>query len=399
MRIFLTIILIAAGITACASGEVIRPVESGEDSLVAPATPQPSRSPIQIDLVRVAEGFERPTYLTHGGDERLFIIEQPGTIRILQDGIVLSEPFLDIRDLVSTTGNERGLLSMAFESDNAKTGRFYVNYTRVTDGATVVERYQVGANPNLANADSAEVLLVIEQPEANHNGGGIKFGPDGYLYIGTGDGGGAGDRHGRTGNAQNLSTLLGKILRIDVLDTNTYSIPDDNPFVDQDGSRAEIWAYGLRNPWRFSFDRLEGDLYIADVGQNRLEEVNFVPATSQGGENYGWRIMEASTCYSNNDCDAKGLVIPVAEYGRTEGCSVTGGYVYRGEKYPVLDGLYLFGDYCTGKIWALEQVGQDNWQVFELLSGVGRISSFGEDANGELYIVDHAGKIFKITVP
>jgi glucose/arabinose dehydrogenase len=305
MRIFLTIILIAAGITACASGEVIRPVESGEDSLVAPATPQPSRSPIQIDLVRVAEGFERPTYLTHGGDERLFIIEQPGTIRILQDGIVLSEPFLDIRDLVSTTGNERGLLSMAFESDNAKTGRFYVNYTRVTDGATVVERYQVGANPNLANADSAEVLLVIEQPEANHNGGGIKFGPDGYLYIGTGDGGGAGDRHGRTGNAQNLSTLLGKILRIDVLDTNTYSIPDDNPFVDQDGSRAEIWAYGLRNPWRFSFDRLEGDLYIADVGQNRLEEVNFVPATSQGGENYGWRIMEASTCYSNNDCDAR----------------------------------------------------------------------------------------------
>lgn len=393
-------ILIFMFLAGCSPREVSRPANHGQEVFAPPVTPQVSGASISIDLEKVAGGFNLPTYLTHAGDERLFVVEQPGTIRIIQEGQVLLESFLDIRDLVSTAGSERGLLSMVFEEKPAGDARFYVNYTHTPDGATVVARYRVAEDRNLADADSGEILIVIEQPEPNHNGGGMVLGPDGYLYIGTGDGGGAGDRHGRSGNAQDLSTLLGKMLRIDISGERGYSVPDDNPFLGDSGARPEIWAYGLRNPWRFSFDRLTGDLFIADVGQNLLEEVNYVSAGSAGGENYGWRIMEASACYNpSSGCDASGLVLPVAEYGRSDGCSVTGGYVYRGPSFSQLDGWYFFGDYCTGKIWAMERTAEPGWQVYELLAGVGRISSFGEDVNGELYVVSHGGDIFRITAP
>jgi glucose/arabinose dehydrogenase len=274
----------------------------------------------EIALEAVASGLTRPTYLTHAGDDRLFVIEQPGRIRIIENGQLLDKPFLDIVDRVLSEGNEQGLLSVAFEPDyaatggaavgSAATGRFYVNYTRQPDGATVIERYTVTANdPNVADEQSATEILVIDQPEPNHNGGLIKFGPDGYLYIGMGDGGGAGDQHGSIGNGQNPSALLGKMLRLDVMNQATYTVPPSNPFGN------EIWALGLRNPWRFSFDRATGDLYIADVGQNQYEEVNFQPAASVGGENYGWRIMEGLHCFSpQSNCDRSGLVLPIAEY-------------------------------------------------------------------------------------
>ncbi len=278
---------------------------------------------------------------------------------------------------------------MAFEPEYATTGRFYVDYTRKNDGATVVERYQVSpSDPNIADKASASVVIVIQQPEANHNGGLVKFGPDGYLYVGMGDGGGQGDQHGPIGNGQNQKALLGKLLRLDVVNQATYTIPSSNPF------GTEIWAYGLRNPWRYSFDRATGDLYIADVGQDTYEEVDFQPAASTGGENYGWRIMEGLHCYDpQTECDQSGLVLPVAEYSHdVGGCAITGGYVYRGTKYPALSGQYFFGDYCSGIIWSLQHVG-DQWQMTKRLESGTLITSFGEDVNGELYVVDQHGVV------
>jgi glucose/arabinose dehydrogenase len=337
-------------------------------------------------------GLVRSDYLTHAGDDRLFVVEQPGRIRIIRDDRLLDRPYLDIVEKVSTSGNERGLLSVAFHPDYAANGQFFVNYTRQPDGATVIERYTVSPNdPDRADDQSGKVTLVIAQPEANHNGGQLQFGPDGYLYIGMGDGGGAGDRHGSIGNGQDLKALLGKILRIDVTNQDTYVIPATNPF------GTEVWAYGLRNPWRFSFDRSTGDLYMADVGQNAYEEVNFQPASSSGGENYGWRIMEGTHCFDpRQGCDQSGLVLPVAEYSHDMGgCSVTGGYVYRGLTYPALQGVYFLGDYCSGIIWSLQRDG-DQWQMTKLLGSEVNISSFGEDVNGELYVVDHGGAIYQL---
>jgi glucose/arabinose dehydrogenase len=364
----------------------------------APSQPRPSMDTSQprnfeIDLIPIVEGgLVRPAYLTHAGDDRLFVVEQPGRIRIIKDGQLLDQSFLDITDQVSTNGNERGLLSVAFHPDYKTNGQFFVNYTRRPDGATVIERYTVSSNdPDRADEQSGEVILVIAQPEQNHNGGLIKFGPDGYLYIGMGDGGGAGDRHGTIGNGQDLSSLLGKMLRIDVTNQDPYAIPPDNPFGN------EIWSYGWRNPWRFSFDRATGDVYLADVGQNAYEEVHFQPADSAGGENYGWRIMEGTHCFDpGQGCDQSGLVLPVAEYSHAEGgCSITGGYVYRGLDYPVLNGAYFFGDYCSGIIWSLQRDG-DQWLMTKRLEAGVRISSFGEDANGELYVVDHGGAVYRL---
>jgi glucose/arabinose dehydrogenase len=340
----------------------------------------------------IASGLVRPDYLTHAGDDRLFVVEQPGRIRILQGGQLLDRPFLDIADKVTTDGNEQGLLSVAFHPDYQTNGQFFVNYTRQKDGATVIERYTVSKDdPDRAADQSGKVVLVIDQPEANHNGGLIKFGPDGYLYIGMGDGGGAGDRHGSIGNGQDRNSLLGKLLRLDVTNQETYAVPSGNPF------NNEIWAYGLRNPWRFSFDRVTGDLYLADVGQNAYEEVNVQSAASAGGENYGWRIMEGLHCYNPQEgCDQPGLVLPVAEYSHAEGgCSITGGYVYRGSKYPALQGAYIFGDYCSGIIWSLQRDG-DQWQMTKRLESGVRISSFGEGVNGELYVVDHGGTVYQL---
>jgi glucose/arabinose dehydrogenase len=364
----------------------------------APSQPRPSMDTSQprnfeIDLIPIVEGgLVRPAYLTHAGDDRLFVVEQPGRIRIIKDGQLLDQSFLDITDQVSTNGNERGLLSVAFHPDYKTNGQFFVNYTRRPDGATVIERYTVSSNdPDRADEQSGEVILIIAQPEQNHNGGLIKFGPDGYLYIGMGDGGGAGDRHGTIGNGQDLSSLLGKMLRIDVTNQDPYAIPPDNPFGN------EIWSYGWRNPWRFSFDRATGDVYLADVGQNAYEEVHFQPADSAGGENYGWRIMEGTHCFDpGQGCDQSGLVLPVAEYSHAEGgCSITGGYVYRGLDYPVLNGAYFFGDYCSGIIWSLQRDG-DQWLMTKRLEAGVRISSFGEDANGELYVVDHGGAVYRL---
>jgi glucose/arabinose dehydrogenase len=379
----------------------IRPAATIPASTISPSpTAQLIATPVQRESVFtlalepiVTAGLTRPTYLTHAGDDRLFVVEQPGRIRLIEKGQLLDRPFLDITDKVSTDGNERGLLSVAFHPDYQANGQFFVNYTRQPDGTTVIERYTVSSDdPDRADDQSGKVILTIAQPQANHNGGLIKFGPDGYLYIGMGDGGGQGDRHGPIGNGQNRDVLLGKLLRIDVTRQDTYAVPPTNPF------RSEVWAYGLRNPWRLSFDRATGDLYVADVGQNTYEEVDFQPASSKGGENYGWRIMEGLHCYDPQaGCDQSGLVLPVAEYSHAEGgCSITGGYVYRGLQYPVLNGAYFFGDYCSGIIWSLQREG-DQWQMTNRLEADRRISSFGEDMVGELYVIDHGGGVYRLT--
>jgi hypothetical protein len=345
-------------------------------------------------LELVADGFDQPVQVVDPGDGsgRLFVVEQPGRIRIVDDGQVVPVPFLDISDLVGCCG-ERGLLSVAFHPDYATTGDVFVDYTD-RNGDTVVARYQVSTtDPNRLDATSAESILTVDQPAANHNGGLLLFGPkDGDLYIGLGDGGG-----GNGQNGQDLSTLLGKILRIDVdgpAGGPLYAVPPDNPFVDRPGARPEIWALGVRNPWRFSFDRVTGDLWIGDVGSATYEEVNFQPATSAGGENYGWDAMEGTTCRVEGGCDA--FVPPVSGFDRDEGCVVTGGYVYRGSAMLNLEGVYLFADYCSGRVWGLLRDASDAWVRLDPVETGLRISSFGEDAAGELYAVDIEGAVYRL---
>ncbi len=351
------------------------------------APPDPNR----LQLVEVAAGLERPLLVTHAGDGsgRLFIVEQGGRISIHRaDSAPVT--FLDVSALVSRRGNEQGLLGLAFHPAYAQNGQFYINYTDVR-GNTVVARYAVSSNPDAADPNSAQILMQVQQPYPNHNGGHLAFGPDGYLYIGLGDGGSAGDPQNF---AQNPKSLLGKLLRIDVDGPAPYAIPADNPFVQNAAYAPEIWALGLRNPWRFSFDRVTGDLYIADVGQNAYEEVNFQPADSPGGENYGWRFMEGLHAYSGG-APAAGLTPPFAEYGHNRGCSVTGGYVYRGSDLPDLQGVYLFGDYCSGIIWTSYRDAAGTWQTSEFMRVNHAISSFGEDEAGELYLVDHGGRVLR----
>jgi glucose/arabinose dehydrogenase len=344
-----------------------------------------------VQLEPIVSGVPSPVAIAHTSDSRLFIVLQAGQIVIWDGTRLLPQTFLDIRSLVRS-GGEQGLLGLAFHPLYRRNGYFYVNYTNLSND-TVIARYSVSAtDPNRADPASAKILLVVDQPFTNHNGGQLEFGPDGYLYIGLGDGGSQDDPSNR---AQNLGELLGKILRIDVDRGSPYAIPPANPFVSVSGARGEIWAYGLRNPWRFSFDGASGDLWIADVGQGTREEIDFQPATSIGGENYGWRLMEGSSCHipPGSSCNAAGnLVLPVIEYGHTDGaCSVTGGYVYRGSRYPRLYGLYLYADYCNGKIWGAAR--SDNGTVTsELLIDTGfRITTFGEDFEGEIYIADYQG--------
>jgi glucose/arabinose dehydrogenase len=342
----------------------------------------------------VAGGFIQPVAITHAGDGsgRLFVVEQGGTVRIVRNGVVQPTPFLNITSLVTPAGGEQGLLGLVFPPGFAARGTFYVNYTnRTAVGNTVIARFGLGGSADLADPASRSELLTIVQPFVNHNGGQLAFGPDSLLYIGTGDGGSGGDP---LGNGQSLTTLLGKLLRIDVLGTATpYAIPPGNPFAN------EIWAYGLRNPWRFSFDRLTGDLYLADVGQGLVEEVNFQPAGSGAGANYGWNVLEGNNCFSDPACSRVGLTLPVAEYLHGSGdCSVTGGYVYRGS-ITALAGVYFYGDFCSGRIWGLRRSGG----LFEnrLLSDTSfLISTFGEDEAGELYLADYAGgDIYRISAP
>jgi len=381
--------LVFLGLTACSPG-------SSPSTAVLP-TAKNDTAVTSVSLFPVVvEGLDQPLYLTNAGDGRLFIVEKEGAIRLVQDGRLLDEPFLDIRDRVNADSSERGLLSVAFHPDYAQNGRFFVNYTNLA-GNTAVSAFQVGSSPNQADPGSESILLTIRQPYANHNGGQLQFGPDGYLYIGMGDGGSGGDPQG---NGQNPSTMLGALLRLDVdqaADAAQYGIPADNPFVADAAKLPEIWATGLRNPWRFSFDRATGDLLIADVGQNQWEEVNFLPAGSPGGSNFGWNIMEGTHCYDRNTCNQTGLVLPVIDYRHEQGrCSITGGYVYRGSQFPTLGGVYFFGDYCSGEIWGMTAGENGRFSAQVLYRSPSRIASFGEDAAGELYVVDISGGIYQI---
>jgi glucose/arabinose dehydrogenase len=366
-----------------------------------------------ITTERVASGLNRPIFVTApGGDDRLFIVEQRGVIKILETGNVLPVPFLDIDALVpNISGNdERGLLGLAFHPDYAQNGYFYVNYTN-NSSDTVVARYSVSGDPNVADAGSALILITIDQPFSNHNGGTVAFSPiDGYLYIGMGDGGSGGDPQN---NGQRDNTLLGKLLRLDVDCAAPPCIPPDNPYVGPGDPLDEIWAKGVRNPYRFSFDRATGDMYIGEVGQGTIEEVDFQPAASVGGENYGWRIMEGTLCFDNNvppGCNDPSLTPPIHEYthaGSPFRCSITGGYVYRGNAIPALQGTYFFADWCSNQIWSFRYVGgqvtEFTERTTELVPDVGvitNIAGFGEDGSGELYIVDRSststGEVFKI---
>lgn len=370
-----------------------------------PATPLPSLEALSLKLAPVAEGLDRPLFVTHADDGRgrLFIVEKAGTVRILADGRLVERPFLDIRDRVGSGGSEQGLLGLAFAPEYERTGYFYANYTD-RRGDTVVARYQAAVEPDLADPASEAAVLKLKQPAGNHNGGMLAFGPDGQLWIGAGDGGGSNDRFG---NGQNPGTLLGKMLRLDVTSDpgQAYTIPADNPWLSSDWNgqdvRDEVWAVGLRNPWRYSFDRSTGDLWIADVGQNRYEEINRVPAGSPGGLNFGWPITEGAHCFPEDKaCDRRGLEEPIFDYPHEEGnCSITGGYVYRGTQIPALVGAYIFGDFCSGKIWALAREGTD-WNATALLDTDLSLSSFGEDEAGELYVTDlNRGGVYRLAMP
>ncbi|MCK7595360.1 PQQ-dependent sugar dehydrogenase [Pseudomarimonas salicorniae] len=352
---------------------------------------------VDLRLTELYSGLSQPLFVTHAGDGsgRLFIVEQSGRILVARNGVLQNEPFLDMQTLVSGA-SEQGLLGLAFAPDFASSGRFYVNYTNLA-GGTIISRFTVNpSNPDRVELSAEQPLLAYAQPFTNHNGGWMGFGPDGYLYIASGDGGSGGDpqNHG-----QRLDTLLGKMLRIDV-SGEQMAIPPDNPFVGQSGAQPEIWAYGLRNPWRASFDRETGDLWIADVGQGRVEEVNFQPGGIAGGRNYGWRVLEGTLC-RDSGCSSAGTVLPVTEYGRDLGCSVTGGYVYRGSRYPALRGTYLFGDFCSGRVFGLRRVAAGetaaSFEREQLASAQLPISSFGEDEEGNLYLVSYDGRVFLIS--
>lgn len=346
----------------------------------------------QLEFTQVSS-LRSITDITNAGDNshRLFLVEQGGRISILKNGETLAEPFLDIAARV-LSGGERGLLSLAFSPDYQSSGNFYVWYTQ-PGGATVLSRFGVTNDPDIADASSEQVILIVPQPEPNHNGGRLQFGPDGMLYLGLGDGGGSNDP---LQNGQNGNTLLGKLIRIDVDPVHgTYAVPPDNPFLGNGSIKNEIWALGLRNPWKISFDTGTGGLFIADVGQEALEEVNFQPASSSGGENYGWSIMEGTEC-NVSGCNPAALTLPVTEYTHDDGCSITGGEVYRGSSYPNLYGAYLFGDYCTGKLWSLQNVN-GNWITTLLADTDFRIQTFGLAEDGSVYLANRSGGVYLIS--
>lgn len=363
-------------------------------SAAATPCPDPAGKDIPaVALEEVGRGFRQPTHIADDGTGQLFVVEQEGRVRLLKNGQPATEPFLDIQKKVDS-GGEKGLLAIAFHPRYRENGYFFVNYTTHTGGLhTIVSRFK-RATAARADPASETVLLRFAQPYANHNGGQLAFGPDGYLYIGTGDGGAANDPHD---NGQNRGTLLGKILRIDVDGTSAgrpYAIPKDNPFVDDKDARPEIWAYGLRNPWRFSFDALNGRLYAADVGQNAVEEIDVI----ERGKNYGWRIMEGDICTPtiNRRCNRSGLTPPIHTYRQPVGRSITGGLVYRGAAIPGLCGVYLYADYVTQRLWGLRYDGR-RASAKELPRPGISISSFGQDRDLELYVADHGGgRILKV---
>jgi glucose/arabinose dehydrogenase len=369
----------------------------------------------ELVLTQVVSGLERTVYVTQppGESARLFVVEKAGRIRIVRDGSLLETPFLTIAG-VSERGSEMGLLGFAFHPDYSTDGRFYVYYSTLQGGmhiSRIAEYRASGDDPDLADSASERVLLEVSQPQDNHNGGHLQFGPDGYLYIALGDGGGGGDNHGPIGNGQNRETLLGKILRIDVDGSGAgasgnYAIPAGNPGLNgESGFLPEIWSYGLRNPWRYSFDPCTGDMYIGDVGQGELEEIDFEPAATPG-RNYGWRLMEGDACYNpNSGCNAatQNLVLPVAQYDHGIGQSITGGYVYRGAAIADLRGTYLYADYGSERFFALRMangsVAQAQLEISDNINpggDVAGLSSFGQDNAGELYVVSFGGSVYRI---
>lgn len=341
----------------------------------------------------IAGGFSEPIGMTsiYNNENILYILEQQGIIKVIQDGNVLVQPFLDIRDRVGDNQNEQGLLGIALDPNFLENQEFYLNYTN-NNGDTTISRFQANEDFLTADINSEQIILSVDQPYANHNGGNLAFGPDNYLYIGLGDGGSGGDPDG---NAQNMESLLGKMLRIAVTDQDSYAIPSDNPFVDG-GGRAEIWASGLRNPWRYSFDKSTGALFIADVGQGEWEEINFLPFPLRPGLNFGWDYREGSHPFQGTPPPGLTFIEPVTEYDHSQGCSVTGGYVYRGQALPEWYGVYLFADYCNGKVWGLLPGDNDTWSSRLLFETDENISSFGEDTNGDLYLISHGGSIYKL---
>jgi glucose/arabinose dehydrogenase len=371
---------------------------------VPTATPAPpATGPDRLAIAQIVAGLSSPIGVTNAGDgsDRLFVVQRGGQVRVINaDGSLRGAPFVDLSAKV-VAGGEQGLLGLAFHPDFAANGRLFVDYTRASDGADVVSELTASADRSSASPASERVLLAVADPYANHNGGQLAFGPDGYLYIAMGDGGSGGDPQG---NGQNRQALLGKILRIDVDGTHAagkeYAIPNSNPYapggVSPGAGLPEIWAYGLRNPWRFSFDRGNGDLYIGDVGQNAWEEVDRQPAGSHGGENYGWNAFEGTHCYE--DCGGVSYVRPIAEYGHGVGCSVTGGYVYRGAAQPALRGFYILGDYCSGVIYTLP-AGAGSKTLKAVADTSLSIASFGEGEDGEVYVADvSGGRVYRIVV-
>jgi len=367
----------------------------------------PSGSPPALKLTEVGTGFSNPLIAESpvGDTARLFVGEQKGTIRIIKSGTKLATPFIDISGRI-TSGGERGLLGLAFHPSFAQNGLFYVHYSgngkTAPTGDTVISEFKVSSSdPDVADPTSERVVLTVDQPESNHNGGAIHFGADGMLYIGLGDGGGGGDQHGTIGNGQSTDTMLGKILRIDPGSPGggkQYGIPSGN--MTGSGVLPELWAYGLRNPWRWSFDPCTADMYIGDVGQGKIEEIDVAPKGTTAGVNYGWRVMEGSTCYNATTCDKSGKTLPVTEYDHSKGCSVTGGYVYRGTAIPGLRGTYLFADYCSGRFWTFQYSGGAAQNVTEISTTINPnsygISSFGQDASGEVYVTSFNGKVYRI---
>ena len=386
--------------TGVATVESENPVPTSVPT-AASDTPAPASGPlprVRTETVFPNVSFDRMVFLTHpdGIPDRLYLVLQPGRIMVFDNVPNPSSPetFLDIRNRVSDRGNEEGLLGLAFDPDYANNGYFYVYYSAASPRRSVIARYYAPAGTQRADPTTEKIIMEIGQPYSNHNGGQVTFGPDGYLYVGLGDGGSGGDPRG---HGQNLRTLLGTILRIDVStldEIGSYAVPPDNPFVGVQAARPEIWAYGLRNPWRFSFDRETGDLWTGDVGQNKLEEIDII----KPGANYGWNIVEGSLCFRDSPCSSEGLEPPVAEYGRDGGCSVTGGYVYRGPRLSSLVGAYLYGDFCTGNIWALRHDGSQVVDQALIADTDLQISSFAEGPDGEVYILSFTGEIARLAL-
>ncbi|MBZ5571494.1 MAG: PQQ-dependent sugar dehydrogenase [Acidobacteriia bacterium] len=355
----------------------------------------PPGTPPAVALTTIATGLNSPVDLQTPDDNsgRMFVVEQSGTIRIIANNALLPTPFLNIATKVTFSG-EMGLLGAAFHPAFSQNQKFYLNYVHSSGGViqSFIAEYQVSAaDPNQADPASERILLTVDQPYDNHKGGQLAFGPDGFLYIGLGDGGSGGDP---LGNGQSLDTLLGKMLRIDIDHASggkNYAIPPDNPFVGT-SHMPEIWAYGLRNPWRFSFERSTGRLFCADVGQDNYEEIDLL----QKGGNFGWNVMEGMHCYNASNCDMNGLLLPIAEYSHSEGVAVIGGYVYTGKAISGLAGMYVLGDYGSGTIWTLQENPPGTWTRAELLSTGRNLSSFGQDAAGEIYVLDLAGNVLKL---